>query len=166
MKILTKNILINSRKFDDSIGKSWTADLIKKRDSLLIFKGVFDREIIHSHLGVIRPGTISIEYYWLDRWHNVFKFHEPGGAFRNFYCNINKPPTFENGILNYVDLDIDVIVWKDFSIDILDMDEFEINSKKFNYSSKLKRNADLGLATILQDIKAGNFPFDTIDGYL
>ena len=74
------------------------------------------------------PATISYEFYWLDKWFNVFRFYEPDGTFRNFYCNINIPPTFENGILEYTDLDVDVIVDKNFSRTILDQDEFEENS--------------------------------------
>jgi len=74
-----KKITINSRKFDGKIHRSWQAESIAQKDSLLIFVGEFDKEVKHSHLGVIRRGTISYEYYWLDRWYNVFRFHEPDG---------------------------------------------------------------------------------------
>jgi len=158
-----KNISINSKKFDGKICKTWRAELIKRENSLLIFKGVFDREIKHSDLGVIRRGTISYEYYWTDRWFNIFKFYEPDGVFRNFYCNINLPPTFEDNVLEYIDLDIDVIVWNDFSTNILDMDEFEINAEKYDYSNELKKNADSALAIVLQNIEDRIFPFDSIE---
>lgn len=161
MKILYENALINSKKADGKINKSWKADLLDKRDSLLLFRGVFDREITHSDLGVIRPGTISLEYFWLDEMFNIFKFFEPEGAFRNFYCNVCLPPTFENGVLEYVDLDIDVIVSSDFSHTILDMEEFETNALQFGYSQEIKLNAELGLENILQKIRDRNFPFDS-----
>ena len=163
MENLENNILIYSKKFDGEICKSWQAKLIKHENSLLIFKGIFEREINHPDLGVIRRGTISYEYYWLDRWFNIFKFYEPDGTFRNFYCNTNLPPTFENGIFQYVDLDIDVVVWKDFSTKILDIEEFERNSRKYNYSAQLKENVDLALANILQNIDDKVFPFDSIE---
>lgn len=161
MQILQKNIIIKSRKFDKKIHKRWNADLIKKKDSLLILMGVFEFEIKHNFLGVIKPGTISYEFYWLDRWFNVFRFHEPDGAFRNFYCNINTPPTFENGILDYTDLDIDVIVWKDFSPIILDQDEFTENSLAYNYSLDILVNTKSALDELLKKIEERNFPFDT-----
>lgn len=132
-------------------------------NSLLVFRGVFDTEINHRHLGVIRHGTISYEYYRLDRWYNVFKFYEPDGKFRNFYCNVNLPPKFENNVLDYVDLDIDVIVWKDFSSEILDIDEFESNAKKYDYSSELRHNAGLALESILRKIETRGIPFDSLE---
>lgn len=163
MESSEKIILINSKKFDGRICKSWQVELIKQENSLLIFKGVFDREIRHHDLGFIRRGTISYEYYWLDCWFNIFKFYEPDGVFRNFYCNINLPPELKNGVLEYVDLDIDVIVWKDFSMNILDLDEFEKNSKDYNYPEELKKNADLALVSVIKNIENRRFPFDSVE---
>ena len=160
MQNLRKEVIINSRNFDKSIKRSWKADLIDKQKSLLVLVGIFNEMISHPFLGIIRPGTVSYEYYWLNRWYNVFRFHEPEGDFRNFYCNLNMPPVFQNGVLDYVDLDIDVIVWKDFSFEILDLDDFEQNSDRFKYSEELKTNVDLQLKTLIGIIQNREFPFD------
>lgn len=160
MQILKKNITINSRKFDNSIHKRWKADLIYEKGFLLKFKGVFENEIEHEHLGIIRPGTISIEYFWLDRWFNVFRFQEPDGSFRNFYCNINMPPTFRNEVLDFTDLDMDVVVWQNFNYEILDVEEFNENSKKFKYPVDVTEKAVKGLVELLRIIESKEFPFD------
>jgi protein associated with RNAse G/E len=151
--------IINSRKFDGQIHRSWKADFIEKRDSLLIFVGEFEKEVRHSKLGVIRRGTISYEYYWLDRWYNIFKFHEPEGQLRNFYCNVNMPPQFENNVLDYVDLEIDVLVSSNFIIEVLDLDEFEENSQLFGYPESLKTKAFQTLDELLKLIEVRAFPF-------
>ncbi len=155
-----KSVIINSRKFDGTIHRTWTADLIGRKDKLLTFVGEFEKEVKHSHLGVIGRGTVSYEFYWLDGWFNVFRFHEPDGSLRNFYCNINMPPKFEENVLDYVDLDIDVLVWKDFSIEILDTDEFAENSKKYDYSSEIKNKTNESLQKILELVENRDFPFD------
>jgi len=151
--------IINSRKFNGEIHRSWKADFIEKRDSMLIFVGKFEQEVRHPKLGVIRRGTISYEYYWLDCWFNIFKFHEPEGELRNFYCNVNMPPKFENNVLDYVDLEIDVLVSKDFSIEVLDREEFEENSQLFSYSESLITKTFQTLDELLELIKARAFPF-------
>ena len=151
--------IINSRNFNGEIKRSWKADFIEKRDSLLTFVGIFENEVRHSKLGVIRPGTISYEYYWLDRWYNVFRFHEPDGALRNYYCNLNLPPKLENNILDYVDLEIDVLVSKVFEVEILDRDEFEENSKLFGYPPELIKKTFETLDELLKVIKVREFPF-------
>lgn len=153
-------VTINSRKADGKIHKSWTAELVSETDELLTFVGTFDKKIRHSHLGVIGRGTVSYEYYWKYEWFNVFRFHEPGGALRNFYCNLNQPPQFENDILDYVDLDVDVLIWKDFSYQILDADEFEENAVKYNYSAEMRKKTDAALKEILLRLEKKSFPFD------
>ncbi len=70
------------------------------------------------------------------------------------------PPKFENNVLDYVDLDIDVLVWKNFSIEILDTDEFAENSKKYDYSEKIKNRTNESLEKILELVENRDFPFD------
>lgn len=156
-------ITINSRKVDGKIHRSWKAELIEETPELYIFVGVFDLEVKHSKLGVIRRDTVSYEYYWKNKWFNIFRFHEPEGVLRNFYCNVNQPPILENGVLDYIDLDIDVLVWQDFSYEILDIDEFEENTLKYSYSGDLQKKAQASLREILDLLEKRHFPFDLKD---
>ena len=157
---MNEQITINSRKFDGKIHRSWKCKLVERKDSLLVFVGEFVEEVSHPKLGLIRRGTVSYEYYWLDRWFNVFRFHEPEGDLRNFYCNINLPPKFQDGVLDYIDLDIDVLVWTDFSFEILDLKEFEENAEVFNYTDELKLKVQETQHELLTMLKKRDFPFD------
>ena len=153
-------IKVNSRKYDQSIKRSWNCLLVERRDPLLMFVGEFETDVDHAELGFIRRGTVSYEYYWLDRWYNVFRFHEPDGSFRNFYCNVNMPPDFKQGVLDYVDLDIDVLVHADFSYVILDVSEFKVNAVKFDYPADVVLKTELTLDEIIRSIEKREFPFD------
>lgn len=157
---MNQQITINSLKYDGNIRRSWTCNFVEKIEDLLVFVGKFETEVNHPHLGQITRGTVSYEYYWLDRWYNVFRFLEPDGQIRNYYCNINMPPRFENGVLEYIDLDIDVVVWKDFSVEKLDVEEFEAHAKMFGYTEEVLVNAQRGLEELMALIEAREFPFD------
>ena len=154
-------ITINSRKYDQRIRRSWTGGLISQNDKLLVIVGRFEFDVEHDDLGLIRQGTISFEHYWLDRWYNVFRFHEPDGSLRNYYCNITMPPTFENGVLDFVDLDIDVVVWLENKYEILDRDDFERNTVKFGYPSDVVDNTEASLAEVTRLVERREFPFTT-----
>lgn len=158
--MLNRLVTINSRKFDNAIHKSWTAELLSETDDLLTFVGVFEKQVSHEHLGIIRPKTVSYEFYWKYSWFNVFRFHEPEGELRNFYCNLNKPPVFKNDVLDYVDLDIDVLVWKDHTHQILDLDEFEEHALKYTYPEELRKNVETALQELLRMIEQKSFPFN------
>lgn len=159
-EFLNKDVIINSRKYDGRIHRTWKAKLIKSEDSLLTFVGEFDKEVEHPQLGVIRRGTISYEFYWLDRCYNVFRFHNSDGQLRNFYCNINLPPKFKKGVLDYIDLDVDLLIWKDFSYQILDLDEFEENARRFSYPDVLRQTVRDNLSELIALAENKFFPFD------
>ena len=138
--------------------------MVEQKAPLLVFEGVFDFDVSHEDLGFIRRGTLSYEYYWLDRWYNVFRFHEPEGHLRNYYCNINMPPVFENGVLDYVDLDLDVLVRPDFSYKILDREDFEKNAKSFDYSDEIRINVNAAMSDVIRLIENRQFPFSSPAG--
>lgn len=156
-------LVVRVLKFDGTEHRRWRASRMSSEGSLLVLDAAFDEEVRHSQLGLIKRGTLSIEYYWLDRWYNIFRFLEPDGRLRNFYCNVNMPPRFDGRTLTYVDLDMDVVVSPDLSYEILDMDEFEINALKFEYPEDVRRRARSALDELIALIESREFPFNNLE---
>jgi protein associated with RNAse G/E len=153
-------ITVRAHKYDGSEHRSWKATLLRQEGSLLVLDGTFDEEIQHDLLGTIASGTKSIEYYWLDRWYNIFRFVEPTGELRSYYCNVNVPPVLDGEILSYVDLDIDILVEPDLSYQIVDLEDFEQNAGRFGYSDHVQAKARQGLERLVELIEARAFPFN------
>lgn len=151
-------ITINSRKFDGSIRRSWKAGIVSQSEDLIVAVGRFDRDVEHSDLGSIKEGTVSFEHFWLDRWYNVFRFHEPDGSLRNYYCNIAMPASMNGHELDFIDLDIDVVVWPDGRLEILDRDDFAENAIKFAYPQDTIARAERSLEELLAIIDRGELP--------
>ncbi|MEP7212181.1 MAG: DUF402 domain-containing protein [Acidobacteriota bacterium] len=149
---------ILSKNYDGTLRKSWKCRLVHQDGPELLFVGEFEKDVSHSELGFIKRGTISYEYYWLDRWFNVFRFHEPTGGLRNYYCNVNMPPTFVGGILEYVDLDLDLLVWPDFNYTVLDREEFESNAELYGYSASVRSHAKSALAELISMAESRTLP--------
>jgi protein associated with RNAse G/E len=152
---------VRAYKYDGLLHRTWAAELIRHEGSLIVLDAKFPDEIIHDMLGTIARGTHSIEYYWLDRWYNVFRFAQPDGKLRNYYCNVNEPTTLEGEVLSYVDLDIDILVQPDRSYQILDLDEFEKNSMLYDYSMEVRQNAHLAVSQLVRMIETRAFPFES-----
>ena len=154
------DILVSVRKYDGCEHRRWRARVAKHEGSLLILVAVFEEEIEHDLLGTISSGTISTEYYWLDRWYNVFRFSDPDRGLKNFYCNVNQPPSFDGRVLSYIDLDIDVFVAPDLTYKILDLDDFEANARVYAYPEDVQANAHRALKELTELIEARAFPFN------
>ena len=143
-------IVVRVYKYDGREHRTWRARLGKEVGPLIVLDAVFADEVEHDLLGRIASGTISKEFYWLDRWYNVFRFDD------RFYCNVTKPPSFDGSLLTYVDLDIDVLVEQDFSYRILDLEDFET----YPYPAEVKQQARQAVAELISLVAARSFPFN------
>jgi len=156
-----KTILVRACKYDGIEHRRWTAQVVKQEGSLVVLDARFPEEVVHDLLGTIAVGTHSLEYYWLDRWYNVFRFAQPNGQLRNYYCNVNVPPTFDGEVLSYADLDLDILVEPDFSYRLLDLDDFEINVQRYGYSAEVQHHARQAVDDLVGMIQRREFPFSS-----
>ncbi|PYS94140.1 MAG: hypothetical protein DMF64_02230 [Acidobacteria bacterium] len=153
-------IIVHARKLDGRLHRRWDARLVEQTGALVVLDGVFVEEVQHPLLGLIARGTLSTEYYWTDRWYSVFRFREPDGRLRNYYCNLNQPARFDGRVLSFIDLDIDVLVAPDFSYRVLDEDDFARHAEEFNYSTELRAQVRRALIELLALIERREFPFN------
>lgn len=154
-----ERITVQVLKYDGTEHRRWSARVSQREGPLIILDAEFDEDVEHDVLGSISCGTQTIEYYWLDRWYNIFRFLDHKGETRLWYCNVNTPPSITDHMLTYIDLDIDVLVQPDFSYAVLDLDDFEDNAKRFSYSDDTRRQALDALKELQEMITGRYFPF-------
>lgn len=159
LQVHKPRIAVKAYKYDGVLHRAWEAELIHQEGSLVVLDAEFPEDIVHDLLGTIASGTRSLEYYWLDRWYNVFRFAQPDGTLRNYYCNVNVPPKFDGETLSYVDLDLDILVDPDFSYRVLDAEDFARNAGRFGYSAEVQTRAQEALAELATLIENHAFPF-------
>jgi len=159
LHVAKARIEVRAYKYDGLLHRTWPAQLLRQEGSLIVLDAKFPEEVIHELLGTIASGTHSLEYYWLDRWYNVFRFAQPDGKLRNYYCNVNVPATFAGDVLSYVDLDLDILVQPDFSYRILDTEDFESNVKFYGYPAEVQANARHAVDELISMIRLRSFPF-------
>lgn len=153
-------IWVESLKYGGILHRRWRTRLELFEEPLIVLEGVFEEEVRHPLLGHIAAGTRSTEYFWTDRWYNVFRFREPAGELRCYYCNVNMPPRLSAGRLTFVDLDVDILVAPDFSYRVLDEDEFEENQEKYQYPREFRAEAERARDGLISLIVGREFPFD------
>jgi uncharacterized protein len=153
-------ITVRVLKYDGTEYRRWAATIARQEGSMIVLDAEFEYDVQHRLLGEIPRGTRTVEYYWLDRWYNVFRFLEPDGTTKLYYCNVNSPPTLDDGVLTYIDLDIDILVQPDLSYAVLDLDEFEKNGELFGYDDQTKLRARAVIDELSSMIETRQFPFD------
>src|SRR2546423_13683524 len=102
------------------------------------------------------PGDRFTEYYYTDRWFNIFDIATAGGRRKGWYCNVAQPASISKEYIEQVDLLLDVWVDPDGTPLVLDEDEFEADT---TLSEEQRAGAHQGLQDLLQMIAAQAEPF-------
>lgn len=152
-------IEVVSLEWDGSVRRRWFCELIRAEGELIELKGHFERDVEHETLGLVEKGTVSVEYFWLDRPYNIFAFTAPNGKFRNWYCNVSLPPEISGNTLSFVDLELDVLSWPGKAPIVLDRDELEATAQRLSPNGDMKVHAEEGLAKLLSHIDLQEYPF-------
>lgn len=69
-------------------------------------------------------GDHFTEWYYTDRWYNIFEVTSPGGTLKGWYCNVAAPADIGDDQLYCRDLLLDLWVAPDGATLVLDEDEF------------------------------------------
>lgn len=120
----------------------YEGDLISHIENIITIEALFDRNDMPFMDVVFKKGDRFVEYYYSDRWYNIFAIHDrDDGQVKGWYCNIGMPAIIANDVISYIDLALDLWVSADGKQTVLDEDEF----KALNLSQELSNNALSGL---------------------
>jgi protein associated with RNAse G/E len=130
--------------------------LLSRDENSVTLEALFDRADMPFMDVVFKTGDRFVEYYYTDRWYNIFIIHDRDTKkIKGWYCNIGKPAVIEDGIVSYVDLALDLWVAVDGKQTVLDEDEFE----ELKLNEELKTGALNGLDELKDLFKNNNPPF-------
>ena len=150
-------LVVQKLMYDGSKSYRWVGREVHCDAEHLFLSAVFERD--HRDLGyvVFEKGDVFYEYYYFDRWYNVFQVYSAAGVLKGWYCNITKPALLGDEELTFVDLALDLWVNPDHSYLILDEDEFE-EFKQTTYSADDARAARGALTELIERAEASTIP--------
>jgi len=104
----------------------YTGEVLARDAHSLTLRALFNRADTPFHGVLLRRGDPFIEVYYSDRWYNIFQIHDQDSMkIKAWYCNVTRPAVIQEGLIRYVDLALDLLVYPDGRQLVLDEDEFE-----------------------------------------
>jgi len=138
-----REFVFNQRKLDGGVVKLTPGILeevhVDQGSVKAVFKRVLRSSGVYDGLGVEKkPGDVDYMVVETGSWvisHNYFR----GGTYIGSYVNVNTPPDIGKGVVEYMDLEVDIIVKPGGIVEVVDLDKLEeasrsklINEKLFN----------------------------------
>jgi uncharacterized protein len=120
----------------------YEGDELRRDATTVVLEAFFTRDDMPFMDVVLKKGDRFVEYYYSDRWYNIFVVYDrDDGRLKGWYCNIGKPAVIEEALVSYMDLALDLWVSADGRQTVLDRDEFEA----LGLNEELRRRALQGL---------------------
>jgi uncharacterized protein len=112
----------------DHTGKEvwrYEGEAIERSDTHIVLEAFFNREDRDDSYIIWRRGDRFVEYFYTDRWYNIFEIHDvDSDAIKGWYCNITRPARFTDTTIASDDLALDLFVYPDGRTLLEDEDEF------------------------------------------
>ncbi|MBI3360563.1 MAG: DUF402 domain-containing protein, partial [Chloroflexi bacterium] len=89
---------------------AYSGEVVSRTPTSVVVEAYFTRND-RFDLGytVFERGDRFVEYFFTDRWYNIFDVHAAGtDELRGWYCNVTRPAVCTDGSVRAVDLALDV----------------------------------------------------------
>ncbi|XID90622.1 DUF402 domain-containing protein [Paenibacillaceae bacterium WGS1546] len=100
----------------------------------------------------------AVSFFFPGRWYNVAALLESGGI--RYYCNLASPPERYDGVLAYIDYDVDVMLTPEGEVVELDREEYRLYKAIYRYGDEIEAKIEAGLRELTAAIGRRAFPFD------
>lgn len=152
-----KKYIIHSYKHDGKIHRAWDeAVLLEINDDYLIF-GNEKTKVTESDGRTWRTKEPAVLYFFNDKWYNIIGQYKEDGIY--YYCNIASPYIIEDGVIKYIDYDLDLRVFPDGSFKVLDCGEYKYHKNLMNYSNDLDMILKEELSELIEHAKKKDMAF-------
>lgn len=121
---------------------------------------------VTTHSGQWLPETDSLTTFYSHLGFNLSYIFRPDGALSLVYCHLASPARIANGLISWIDLDLDLAVRPDGSYRLLDQEEFVANSRRWGYSAGLQARVWATAAELASEAENGTGPFNDLAGTL
>ncbi|MFZ3151650.1 MAG: DUF402 domain-containing protein [Anaerolineaceae bacterium] len=99
----------------------------------------------------LERGDRFVEKYFSNHWYNIYSiYNQSSDQIKAWYCNICLPALFTSTEVRWVDLALDVLIYPNGSLALLDQDEFAL----LNLNEATRRRCWLAVIEIIDLIKA------------
>jgi protein associated with RNAse G/E len=150
-------ITVRKFRYDGTPNYVWKGRLVERDEHVAVLEARFSLDTRDLGYVVFEPGDLFIEFYYFERWYNVFQIYSAGGELKGWYCNVTKPAALVDGELRFVDMALDLFAYPDGSSVRLDVDEFEGQARSL-YSSTDTARARAAFDELIELHAAGQLP--------
>ena len=154
---LGPEIVVRKFLYDGTPSYVWHGRLVERDDEQVVLEAYFTRQRRDLGYVVFETGDLFVEFYYFNRWYNVFQIYSRRGRLKGWYCNVSKPASLVDAELRFTDLALDLFAYPDGTSLPLDVDEFEEHAETL-YDPLDTQLARAALGDLIELHRRGQLP--------
>lgn len=117
---------VQVRKLDTQgrVAVTYEAELAERLPGGVRLEARWTRPPLALGYTTFETGDRFVEWFYSDRWYNIFEIHAADGALKGWYCNVAEPAVIADDTISCRDLLLDLWVTPRGATHVLDEDEF------------------------------------------
>lgn len=137
----------------------YPATVLQRGADYICLQATFQLETIERDYVTYQTGDHFIEWFYSQRWYNVFEIRDGDTqALKGYYCNVTRPAVIEADAVRADDLALDLFVKPDKTILLLDEDEYAA----LDLSTEERQAVRAAIAAIRQQVAHCLPPFNAL----
>ncbi|MGN6506086.1 MAG: DUF402 domain-containing protein [Tepidisphaeraceae bacterium] len=155
-----RRILVSSTKFDGGLHYQFGGVVVAEAsDELRVYTESLTP--VRSYRGDFPAKSHALRLFWPDRHWNLVMRWRPDWSIEDYYVNIATPATWNQSVVDWIDLDLDLILAPHAREALLDdADEFESHSQAWGYPPALVKRCWATIDDVKALMRRREFPFD------
>jgi len=156
--MVNQDIQIQSYKHDETLHRIWEKATVLFSDDEVTIVANRRTKVIEANGRFWHTREPSVTWFFKKHWFNIIGIIKKDGI--NFYCNIASPYIIDDEALKYIDYDLDIKVFSDFTFTTLDRNEYNKHQLKMDYPEDLKAILEIELELLKSFVLERKDPFN------
>jgi len=153
-----KWIEVQGYKHDGGMHRIWdSVYVVEEKDNYIVVASNRTKVVEHD-FRIWNTKEPAIMIYFKDCWFNVIAMLKEVGI--TYYVNLASPYILDKGTVKYIDYDLDMKLFPNNQIRIIDVKEYGFHRKKYGYSDDIDKILRHNLKAIREIMNVRKFPFD------
>ncbi len=152
-----EKLTIHCYKHNGKIHRMWDEAIVLEVTEDMIICANNKTTVTESDGNSYKTNEPAVMFFYKKSWFNIIGQLKNQGLF--YYCNIASPFLIDNGIIKYIDYDLDLRVFKDGGFRILDRNEYNYHKKIMKYSDNIDTILKSELTKLINMKKNNEGPF-------
>lgn len=150
-------IAIQSYKHDGTLHRSWDRGYVLENNDDFIIVATKKAKVVEANGRRWFTKEPAVTIFSKKEWWNAICMFKAEGIC--YYCNIASPAIIHQSYIKYIDYDLDVKMFPDKHLRVLDEKEFLHHSETYGYSEDLNKVLRYQTNEIVKLMEARKFPF-------